>query len=103
MNIFVFRNSEKSLAYRRQVSGIAATAVLRFAFVSATGALRPETEGLLCPFDHGAAPTSAWRMERDGFNVNDDAELHVDEIVVGVSEERRSLVSPGPLGRGIGW
>jgi hypothetical protein len=35
--------------------------------------------------------------------INDDTEIHVDEIVVGVSEECRSLVSPGPLGCRIGW
>jgi hypothetical protein len=33
----------------------------------------------------------------------DDTELHINEIVVGVCEECRSLVSPGPLRRGIGW
>jgi hypothetical protein len=38
-----------------------------------------------------------------GLDVNNDAELHVDEIIVGVSEKCRSLVSSGPLGRGIGW
>src|SRR5438132_1741 len=37
-----------------------------------------------------------------GLDVNDDAELHVDEIVVGISKECRSLVSAGPLRRGIG-
>src|SRR5207253_444982 len=35
-------------------------------------------------------------------NVNNDAELHVDEVVVGVSKKCRSLVSSGPLRRGIG-
>ena len=34
-----------------------------------------------------------------GLDINDDAELHVDEIIVGVSEECRPLVSSGPLGR----
>ena len=48
-----------------------------------------------------AAPTWAWR--KGSFHINDNAELHVDEIVVGVSEECRSLVSAGPLGRRIGW
>src|ERR1019366_10204054 len=32
-----------------------------------------------------------------------DAELHGDEIVVGVREECRPLVSPGPPGGRIGW
>jgi hypothetical protein len=41
-------------------------------------------------------------MER-GLEVNDDAELRVDEIVAGISEECRPLVSAGPLGRGFGW
>jgi hypothetical protein len=31
------------------------------------------------------------------------AELHVDEVIVGVSEECRALVSSAPLGRRIGW
>src|ERR1700736_2651051 len=39
---------------------------------------------------------------RGGLDVNDDAELHVDEIIVGVSKECRPLVSASPLGRGIG-
>jgi AraC-like DNA-binding protein len=35
-------------------------------------------------------------------DINDDAELHVDEIVVGIGEECRPLVGAGPLGRRIG-
>jgi len=38
-----------------------------------------------------------------GLDVNDNAEPHIDEIVVGVSEECRPLVRSGPLRRGIGW
>src|SRR6516165_4025652 len=38
-----------------------------------------------------------------GLDVNDDAELHVDEVIVGVSEECRTLVSSGPLSCRIGW
>jgi hypothetical protein len=32
-------------------------------------------------------------MVARGLDINDDAELHVDEIIVGVSEKCRSLVS----------
>src|SRR5882757_9010525 len=52
--------------------------------------LRLETEALLCSLDHGLCradfglPNGA-----GGLDVNDDAELHVDEIVVGISEECR--------------
>jgi len=61
--------------------------------------LRLETEALLCSLDHGLRRTDLGLTNSTGrFDVNDDAELDVDEIVVGVSEECRSLVSPGPLG-----
>ena len=60
-----------------------------------------ETEALLGSFDHALCCADLNRAGR--LNVNDDAELHVDQIIVGVSEECRPLVSPGPLGRGIGW
>src|SRR4029453_8861034 len=66
--------------------------------------LRLKAEALLCSLDHrlcGAdlgLPNGA-----GGLHVNDDAELHVDEIVVGISEECRSLVSAGPLRRRIRW
>jgi hypothetical protein len=64
--------------------------------------LRLGPEALLCSLDHGLRRadlglTSGAR----GLDVNDDAELHVDEIVVGVSKECRPLVSSGPMGRGI--
>src|SRR6202790_4725682 len=66
--------------------------------------LRLETEALLGSLDHGLRRTDLGLTNGAGrLDVNDDAELHVDEIVVGVSEECRSLVSPGPLGRRIGW
>jgi hypothetical protein len=46
--------------------------------------LRLETEAILRSLDHGPRrATSAWRLERC-FHVNDDTELHVDGIVVGV-------------------
>ena len=38
-----------------------------------------------------------------GFHIHDDAELHVDEIIVGVGEECRSSHRPGPLRRRVGW
>src|SRR6202142_1005339 len=65
--------------------------------------LRLETEALLCSLNHGprcadlGLPNGAGRLD-----INDDAELHVDEIVVGVREECRPLVCPGPLGRRVG-
>src|SRR4030081_1481977 len=66
--------------------------------------LRLETEALFCPFDHGPCGADLGLANGAGcLDVNDDAELHVNEIVVGVSKECRPLVSSGPLRRGIGW
>src|SRR4051794_8765540 len=63
-----------------------------------------EAKALFGPFDHGLCRANLGLANGPGcLDVNDDAELHVDEIVVRVSEECRSLVSPGPLGRRIGW
>src|SRR5690242_20524206 len=64
--------------------------------------LRLETEALLRSLDHGLCRTDTGLANGTGFDINDDAELHVDEIAVGVSEECRSLVSAGPLGRRVG-
>src|SRR4051794_907294 len=62
-----------------------------------------ETEALLGPFDHGLCCADFGLANgAGGLNVNDDAELHVDEIVVGIREEGRPLVSPGPLRCRIG-
>src|ERR1700680_4838558 len=66
--------------------------------------LRLKTETLLSSLDHGLRRTDLGLTNGAGrLDVNDDAELHVDKIVVGISEECRSLVSPGPLGCRIGW
>src|SRR5438270_464658 len=63
-----------------------------------------ETEALLRSFDHGLRRTDLGLANgARGLNVNDDTELHVDEVIVGISEECRALVSSGPLGRRIGW
>src|SRR4051812_10950196 len=63
-----------------------------------------ETEALLGPFDHGLCCTDLGLANgAGGLDINDDAELHVDEIVVGVREECRPLVSAGPLRCRIGW
>src|SRR5882762_10217896 len=63
-----------------------------------------EAKTLLGPLKHGLCCIDLGLTNGAGcLDVNDDAELHVDEIVVGISEECRSLVSAGPLGRGIGW
>src|SRR4029077_990299 len=43
-----------------------------------------EAETLLCSLDHGPCRAD---LGTGGFDIKDDAELHVDEIVVGVSEE----------------
>jgi hypothetical protein len=37
-----------------------------------------------------------------GLDIHDDAELHVDQIIVGVGEERRSPHGAGPLCSWIG-
>lgn len=63
-----------------------------------------EAEALLCSFDHGLRRADLGLANGAGcLDVNDDAELHVDEIIVGVCKECRPLVSAGPLGGGIGW
>src|ERR1700710_2272402 len=65
--------------------------------------LRLETKALLCSLDHGLRRADLGLANGAGcLDVNDDAELHVDEIVVRVSEECRSLVGPGPLRCRIG-
>src|ERR1700727_476056 len=65
---------------------------------------RLETKALLRSLDHRPRRSDLGLANgAGGLDINDDAELHVDEIVIGVREERRSLVSAGPLGRGIGW
>ena len=65
--------------------------------------LRLETEAILCSLDHGPRRADFGLANGAGrLHVNDDTELHVDEIVVGVSKECRPLGSSGPLGRGIG-
>src|SRR5450631_3699492 len=65
--------------------------------------LRLETKALLGSLYHGLCRADLGLANgAGGLDVNDDAELHVDEIVVGVSKECWSLVRSGPLGRGIG-
>src|ERR1700742_990959 len=62
-----------------------------------------EAEALLCSLDHGPCRADLGLANgTGGFDIKDDAELHVDEIVVGVSEECWSLVSASPLGRRVG-
>src|SRR5690348_7768488 len=62
-----------------------------------------EGEALLGAFDHG--------LDRANFgladgarclDVHDDAELHVNQIIVGISKERRPAHGPRPLGSGVG-
>src|SRR5450631_1331789 len=62
-----------------------------------------ETEALLRSLDHGLCCADLGLANGAGcLDINDDAKLHVDQIVVGVSEECRPLVRAGPLRRGIG-
>src|ERR1700691_5098708 len=64
---------------------------------------RLETKALLRSLNHGPRRSDLGLANgAGGLDINDDAELHVDEIIVGISEECRSLVSSGPLRRGIG-
>src|SRR5712675_2581202 len=65
--------------------------------------LRLKTKALLRSLNHGPRRSDLGLADgAGGLDINDDAELHIDEIIVGVSEECRSLVSSGPLGRRIG-
>src|SRR4051812_3114183 len=64
---------------------------------------RLETEALLCSIDHCPGRADLSLANGAGcLNVNNDPELHVDEVVVGVSKKCRSFVCSGPLCRGIG-
>jgi hypothetical protein len=65
---------------------------------------RLEAEALLCSLDHGPCRADlGLANSAGGFDIKDDTGLHVNEILVGVSEECRPLVRSGPLGRRIGW
>src|ERR1700712_3861259 len=65
--------------------------------------LRLEAKALLCSLDHGLRRADLGLANgAGGLDIDDDAELHINQIIVGVSEECRPLVSAGPLGRGIG-
>src|SRR5450432_1432496 len=58
-----------------------------------------KTKALLCSLDHGSRRTDLGLANGAGrLDINDDAELHVEEIVARVREECRSLVraSTGP-------
>src|SRR5882757_3017367 len=55
--------------------------------------LRLKAEALLCSIDHGFCGADLGLANgAGGLDVNDNAKLHVNEIVVGVSEECRPLV-----------
>ena len=63
-----------------------------------------EIKTLFGPLDHGLCCADLGLANGAGcLDINDDAELHVDQIVVGVSKECRPLVRSGPLSRRIGW
>ena len=56
---------------------------------------------LLCSLDYSLRRTDLGLANGTGrFDVSNDAEFDVDEIIVGVSEEWRSLTGCGPLGCG---
>jgi hypothetical protein len=62
-----------------------------------------EAEALLCSLDHGLCSADFGLANGAGcLDINDDAELHVDQIVIGVRKEGRPPVGAGPLRRGIG-
>jgi Class-II DAHP synthetase family len=50
-----------------------------------------DAEALFCAFDHRLGLPDGTR----GFHIHDDAELHVDQIVIGIGEERRTLKRAG--------
>src|SRR5205823_4647936 len=51
---------------------------------------RLETKALLCSIDHGPGGADLSLANGAGcLNINNDAELHVDEVVVGVSKKCR--------------
>src|SRR5215470_9910682 len=60
-------------------------------------------EAVFGPVDHGLRRADL-RLANGarGFDIHDDAALHIDQIVVGVSEERRTAHRARPLSSGIG-
>lgn len=65
--------------------------------------LRPDAETLLGPFDHRLRRADLGLADgARGHDVHDDAELHVDQIVVGIGKECRTAHGSGPLRRRIG-
>src|SRR4051794_6154674 len=80
---------DKPVQHRsRAVSGIARKPV------------RLETKALFCSIDHGPGGADLSLANGAGcLNINNDAKLHVDEVVVGVSKKCRSFVRSGPSDR----
>jgi hypothetical protein len=65
--------------------------------------LRLEAKALICSLDHGLSRADLGLANGAGrLDIDDDAALRIDQIIVGVSEQCWSLVSAGPLRRGIG-
>src|SRR6476620_5433896 len=65
--------------------------------------LRLEAEALFSALPHRACSAYLSLADRArGFNIDDHATLDVDQIVIGISEERRSLEGASPLCRWIG-
>jgi len=62
-----------------------------------------ETKAVHHPLDHGARGTDLSLANGAGcLDIHDDGVVFVDQIVGGISEERRPTVGAGPLGSGIG-
>jgi hypothetical protein len=55
--------------------------------------LRLETEALFCPLAHGSRRADLGLANGEASTSNGDTELHVHEIVDGVSKECRALVT----------
>jgi hypothetical protein len=62
-----------------------------------------DAEARFGALDHGPGGTHLGLPDGTrGFDIHDDAELHVDQVVVGVGEEGGAAHGPGPLRRRIG-
>jgi hypothetical protein len=62
-----------------------------------------DIEALLGAINHGLPRANFGLADSTrGFYVHDDAELHVDQIVIGIGEERRASQRAGPLRGRVG-
>jgi hypothetical protein len=64
---------------------------------------RLDVEALLGAFDHGLGRANLGLADGPRrLDVHDDAELHVNQIIVGIGKERRPAQGSRPLSGGIG-